>query len=584
MHSPAPGTVIAQRYQVVEPLPVSGAAIGLRAQRLADGQAVVLELLPHAIFGELGPEDRNRAELARRLSHPNVASLIDYGPTAFDASYFVYEAHPGVSLAELVARQGPLPIATVADVGAQTLVALEAAQAQGLSHGGLKPGNLVLTGSGQGPTQLVVYDFGMPLAKPTGLEGTGNEDRMKGVSYVAPELLHGGQADVQSDIYALGLVLAEALSGQVIVSAASPVQITLLQASDKPVDLPPAVLQSEIGPTIISATRKPLARRADNLTALRQELERALAGSKDATAGGAVDVARATAKTGYLAAIPNQLSPLAASPSQGGVGALASSPSQAGPPAGGASFGVGSAPPPAGYPGAVGPTPPPAGYAGGIGAHASGVGGHVGGYAPAPGGYPSPHGMAPNPGAYHPHGGGYALGAPGPARPAPARKSNRGLIILLVVGALGMVALLVGGGILYAVMSEDGDRPTTSASPSDDDGRSLGGTGNLAKLDPGKVESRLESLGFSITGTSSTRNDFFELDSFQVRRDRTVGVVNFYRYESEQSADNTFRSFQQQGSAAAERDGTNVLIVIVGGSSSSTKQLSQDTLDAILKR
>lgn len=554
MDAPPAGTVIAQRYQVTAPLPTTAPALAAQATRLGDGKPVLLKLLHPRSFGPVDPDAGRLAEKAEAFAHAGAVPMIDHGQTQEGFPFRVFEPPAGYTLSALLAHAGPLHEAVVADLALQLLAVLEVAHERGLPHGNLHPDNVLLVDAGPGSYRLSLMDFGMPRPKPQGLDGTEAEARMKDVSYAAPELLHGSPPGAQSDLYALGLLLAEALTSQTIVTAASNVAVTLLQASDKPVDLPATVLQSSLGPAIISATRKPLERRVQTASAMREQIARA-------SVSRSVDVGQAM--TGYMTAIPD----MRAGPS------VASMPHH--PPAAPAPM----APPMQGHtvpgPSAYGSSPsgvhPPS--AGPVAAHPSSIGA-----------YPSvathPHG--PHAGSYLPPSGGY-LGAPGQPRPSSRKKSSSGLAVLLVVGAVGLLVLGFGGVGLYLLVTGGGAKSSSSA-PSDDDDRRIAGDGSLGEMSPNQLESLLTDDGWTLTGQSSSSNSTFALNSFTVQRDRDFGVVHLYRYDDVRLAKTVFDNMQKQTFGASARDGGTIVLVAIGGTSAAARRTSERVLDELVPR
>lgn len=138
------------------------------------------------------------------LNHPHVCTLYDVGP-----DYLVMELIEGDTLADRLLN-GPLPLADVLRLGAQIASALAAAHAKGIVHRDLKPGNIMLTRAG-----VKVLDFGIAKMSGVGAETVTVTGGIVGTpAYLSPEQLAGAAADSRSDIYALGLVLAEMATGK----------------------------------------------------------------------------------------------------------------------------------------------------------------------------------------------------------------------------------------------------------------------------------------------------------------------------------------------------------------------------------
>ena len=515
---------------------------------------MLLKLLHPRSFGPVDPDAGRLAEKAEAFTHAGAVSMIDHGQAEDGTPFRVFEPPTGYTLGAMLAHAGPLHEAVVADLALQVLAVLEAAHDLGLPHGNLHPDNVLLVDAGHGSYRLTLMDFGMPRPKPQGLDGTEAEDRMKDVSYAAPELLHGSPPDAQSDLYALGLLLAEALTSQTIVAAASNVAVTLLQASDKPVDLPAAVLQSSLGPAIIAATRKPLDRRVQSASAMREQIARA-------SVSRSVDVGQAM--TGYMTAIPD----LRAGPS---VASMPHAPATHAP----------TGPPMLGH---AGPSPyhaspsgvhPPSGRPSAV--HPPGIGGH-----PSAAGHP--HAGYPHGGSYLPPGGGY-LGAPVQARPSSRKSSSSGLAIVLIIGAIGLLVVGFGGVGLYLMTRGGSSSGTSSTSSDDDDGRRVAGGGSLGEMSPNRLKKLLVDDGWTISGQSGSSNSTFALDSFTVQRDRDFGVVHLYRYDDERLAVTVFDNMQNQSFGASVRDGRTILMVAIGGTSAAARRTSDTVLKQLVDR
>jgi eukaryotic-like serine/threonine-protein kinase len=203
-------SLVAGRYELVRPLGHGAMATVDLAQDLELDRPVALKRLAENLARD---EDLRRrfvreARLAARLAHPNVVRVFDVGED--DGRPFIaMEYVDGETLAELVARRGPLPAAEAATLGVQVCAALAAAHAAGLVHRDVKPQNLLLSSDGV----LKLGDFGIAV----GHEGTRLtlEGTVLGTAgYLAPEQARGEQVTAAADIYAVGAVLYELLTGE----------------------------------------------------------------------------------------------------------------------------------------------------------------------------------------------------------------------------------------------------------------------------------------------------------------------------------------------------------------------------------
>jgi eukaryotic-like serine/threonine-protein kinase len=212
MDALTPGTRLGNRYRLLDELGRGGMARVWRAVDVVLGRVVAVKVLAPALAADRDFLDRFRVEAraAARLAHPNIASVFDYGewdpPGGERVACIVLELLEGESLASRFQR-GPLPWAEAVAAAAQVARALAAAHRRGVVHRDVKPGNVLLTEDG-----AKVLDFGIaamtgePAHRPAGgVLGT--------QAYVAPELLAGGASTPAADVYGLGVLLCESLSG-----------------------------------------------------------------------------------------------------------------------------------------------------------------------------------------------------------------------------------------------------------------------------------------------------------------------------------------------------------------------------------
>jgi serine/threonine-protein kinase len=204
----APGELLAGRYRVVAPLGKGGMGEVYRADDLALGQPVALKFLPPPLAGDPDRLARFRKEVAtaRGVSHPNVCRVYDLGEH-HGQLFLAMEYIDGEDLASLLRRVGRLPEEKGVEVARQLCGALAAVHDQGLLHRDLKPANVMLDGRGK----VRLTDFGLAAAAA---DVTATEVRSGTPAYQAPEQLCGEAVSVQSDLFALGLVLYEVFTGK----------------------------------------------------------------------------------------------------------------------------------------------------------------------------------------------------------------------------------------------------------------------------------------------------------------------------------------------------------------------------------
>ena len=214
---PARQGLVASRFRIQGLLGRGGMGEVYRAEDLVLGQPVALKFLPAGSVGDAAAARRLRDEvrLARRVSHPNVCRVHDVGEA--DGEAFVsMELIPGEDLASLLRRIGRLPPEKALEIGRQVAAALAAAHEAGVLHRDLKPANVMLDSEGRAR----LTDFGLAVTRRAapGAQHAGT------LAYMAPELLAGGSPTVRSDLFALGILLHELLTGRRPAGASGPAE------------------------------------------------------------------------------------------------------------------------------------------------------------------------------------------------------------------------------------------------------------------------------------------------------------------------------------------------------------------------
>jgi tRNA A-37 threonylcarbamoyl transferase component Bud32 len=204
-----PGTTIANRYRIVSLVGKGGMGEVYRADDLKLGHTVALKFLPKNYSDDPGRMELMHAEvrLTRQISHPNVCRVYDISEV--EGQHFLsMEYIDGEDLRILLRRIGRIPADKGVQIAQQLCAGLAAAHERGVLHRDLKPANLMIDGQGQ----VRITDFG--LARLADDNATGDVSGTP--AYMAPEQLLAGQTSKQSDLYALGLVLAEVFTGKSI--------------------------------------------------------------------------------------------------------------------------------------------------------------------------------------------------------------------------------------------------------------------------------------------------------------------------------------------------------------------------------
>ena len=233
------GTVIDGRYEVLSRIGTGGMADVYLARDQLLGRQVAVKLLHHrfAEDQEFVERFRREASSAASLSHPNVVAIFDRGE--WDGTYYIaMEYLPGRSLKAVVREQAPLDPAGAIDIVIQILQAARFAHRRGVIHRDLKPHNVILDEEGRAK----VTDFGIARAGASDMTLTGSI--MGTAQYLSPEQAQGHAVSAASDIYAVGIVLYELLTGTVPFDGETAVTIALKQVSAAP--LPPSAVVSHV--------------------------------------------------------------------------------------------------------------------------------------------------------------------------------------------------------------------------------------------------------------------------------------------------------------------------------------------------
>jgi hypothetical protein len=238
----APGVIVAERYRIVALLGRGGMGEVYRAEDLRLSQLVAIKFLPEALSRDAAVLARFHAEvrIARQVSHPNVCRVFDIGDEK-GIPFLTMEFVDGEDLSSLVRRIGRLPQDKATEVSRQICAGLAAAHERGVIHRDLKPSNVMLDGAGKAR----ITDFGL-ASIAANIQGA--EARAGTPAYMAPEQLAGREVTFKSDIYALGLVMYEVLTGRRAYSANTLAE--LIKAREEGTVTNPSTLVKDLDPLI----------------------------------------------------------------------------------------------------------------------------------------------------------------------------------------------------------------------------------------------------------------------------------------------------------------------------------------------
>ncbi|MFE7130239.1 protein kinase [Streptomyces sp. NPDC057638] len=470
----AGGSLAGGRYQVLSPLGEGGMA----RVHLAYDTALDRQVAIKTLHTELGREPsfrerfRREAQAVAKLSHPHIVAVYDTGedslvPGAAPMPYIVMEYVEGDSLSAVlhddIERYGAMPAERALKVTAEVLSALEASHESGLVHRDIKPGNVMVTRRGD----IKVMDFGIARAVQSGVTSMTQTGMVVGTpQYLSPEQALGRSVDARADLYSVGVMLFQLLTGRLPFEGDSPLSIAYAHVQREA--LAPSGVNRSVTPAmdalVARALRKNPNERFPSAATMREECARVAAAGRTP---------------------PPAIVPGAALPSGAGVSAAVFPP--VGADGGGGPVGAGGTPVGAG--GGSGATGAPGAPAAGI--PGQGMGGGYAAYPPGPYGPPAPApGPAPVPSYGYPAGPGYGppsapaarafsyTVSPAP-RPAPRRSpTRRRASLLALVFLLVILAIVAAQGLLRTGDDRDGGPGTSEDAAGNGSGAGQKGGGS----------------------------------------------------------------------------------------------------------
>src|SRR6058998_347443 len=259
-------TLFDGRYRILRKLGTGGMANVYLAEDEVLGRRVAIKILNdrHAGDDQFVERFRREAKNAASLSHPNIVSIYDRGE-AEGTYYIAMEYLDGRSLKELIVARGPAPIHLAVDYARQILAAIRFAHRHGIVHRDIKPHNVLVDGEGR----LKVTDFGIARAGVSQMTEAGSI--IGTAQYLSPEQARGAPVDQRSDLYSMGIVLYEMLTGQVPFTGESPVEIAMKHLSDPP--RPPSLLRPDIPPDLDMVVLRALAKSPEDRFQTAEEMD-----------------------------------------------------------------------------------------------------------------------------------------------------------------------------------------------------------------------------------------------------------------------------------------------------------------------
>jgi TolB-like protein len=231
-------------FRVLAPLGAGGMGVVYRAEDTRLGRAVALKfLLPqYSLDASAKARFLREAHSAAALDHTNLCTIHEVGESEDGRLFLAMALYPGETLKARLAREGPLPVGEALEIARQVGQGLACAHAAGIVHRDLKPGNVMLLPDGT----VKILDFGLAKARDWSLSGP--SARLGTVSYMAPEQIRGEAVDGRTDLWALGVVLYEMLTGRKPFAGEHEFSIAHAILHDEPVR--PSTLRAEIPPAV----------------------------------------------------------------------------------------------------------------------------------------------------------------------------------------------------------------------------------------------------------------------------------------------------------------------------------------------
>lgn len=247
---PLIGRIVAAKYRVLASIASGGMGKVYRAEQLPLGRPVALKVLhPKHTDGPDGPSLRKRflreASILSKLQHPNIVTVFDYGKIEADEEggerlFMAMEYLSGETLLQRLIARGRLPWQECAAVAKQLARGLREAHSRGIVHRDLKPSNVMILKSADGEERVKIVDFGIVKVLEVGdndQELTQEGSVVGSPNYMAPEQISTGKVDPRSDMYSLGVILYQCLTGRFPFEVETAMQMMVAHVSKKPIPM-----------------------------------------------------------------------------------------------------------------------------------------------------------------------------------------------------------------------------------------------------------------------------------------------------------------------------------------------------------
>jgi len=256
------GKIVDGRYRVIEVIGRGGMGVVYRVEHLRMGKIAAMKVLHRDLASDPDVVQRFEREAAAisRLNHPHTVQVFDFG-NAQGNLYLIMELVRGLDMGRVVTRDGPMTWARAAPLLAQICGALQEAHELGIVHRDLKPENVLITRTTRGRDYAKVLDFGLAKLEQRGAPDTTDKQAIVGTPYfMAPEQIRGEEVDARTDIYSLGALMFEVLTGQHLYESTTAVGVLTRHLTGEP-DAPSMRAPKQgIPPEVDHLCRKALAR------------------------------------------------------------------------------------------------------------------------------------------------------------------------------------------------------------------------------------------------------------------------------------------------------------------------------------
>ncbi len=265
---PLVGRTLPGGYVILDLIGIGGMGRVYRAEQTNLARTVAVKIIHPHLVGEENAAARfiTEARAASRLNHPNSVGVIDFGKTQDGQLYLVMEYLRGRDLARVAYEEGPLPFRRIVDVTRQVLAALSEAHHLGIIHRALKPENVILEPMRTGGDFVKVVDFGLAKMRA---EAAQPSITSPGIvcgtpEYMSPEQGRGDELDARSDLYAVGVILFQLLTGRLPFEAESPTQVVLMHLSTPPPDPRKIAPERQIPDPLVGIVNRSLAKEPED--------------------------------------------------------------------------------------------------------------------------------------------------------------------------------------------------------------------------------------------------------------------------------------------------------------------------------